>query len=223
MFKAFIFKEWLKIRWACLAMLAVFVLMLINIVLNVAYNMRFSEPTSYWYNLMFNGRLFYSGVFIYVPALAGIVLALTQFIPEVSASRLKLTLHLPMKENSILLNMAAIGTTALALIYIFTYIFLSSITLIYFPVEMLWSVWLTSIPWFITGFTLYWATGMILIESSWIKRLFLIIISLCFAATLFYLRGYNLYEPSIHLFFLISLFFSISILVSAHRFRKGVV
>jgi len=102
MFKSLIFKEWLKIRWASAAVFLVFLLMLGYIYINTAYYMRFIEPTGMWYNVVIRGMIFYGGLYIYLPLFAGILIGITQFVPEIIANRLKLTLHLPMKENTIL-------------------------------------------------------------------------------------------------------------------------
>lgn len=224
MIKAIIYKEWLKIRWAFYAMLLVFVLTLIYVVLNLDYGIRFSEAHNYWYNVIFRHLMFYSGVFTYVPAVAGVTLAITQFYPEINSKRLKLTFHLPLHEDKAMMAMIAVGSVALTIIYLAGYLMLTIITSIYFPVEILYSVLTTSLPWFLAGYVCYWAVSMIFVEPKWIiKRIALLLLTYGFINQLFYLQGYNLFNQSIHWFILLSLFFSISIIFSAYRFRKGVM
>lgn len=184
--------------------------------------MKFSEATSYWYYVIFRGLKFYLQ-FKYIPFLAGLVVALTQFIPEINMKRLKLTLHLPMRENNILVQMMSVGIVSLILLFALAILILSVITLNFFPVEMLQSVLITTIPWFLAGLVAYFAVSMIILEPLWSRRILLILISYGFISCLFKSYWYNLYSNSLLMFIVLGLFFSTSILLSAHRFRKGVM
>ena len=223
MFKSLLFKEWLKIKWASAAIFVVFMLMLGYIYINTSYYMRFIEPTGMWYNVVIRGTIFYGGLYIYLPLFAGILIGITQFIPEISASRLKLTLHLPMKENAILLSMLSIGTFTLLSIYLISYIILTLISTYFFPVEVLWSLLITTLPWYLAGLVAYWAVVMISIEIKWSIRIALLMVFLGFLNSLFYLDTYNTYANSIIIFILISLCFVFQTFLSAYRFRKGVL
>ena len=223
MFKSVFFKEWLKIRWAAAGVLIAFLLMLAYIYLNTSYYMRFIEPNGMWYNVVIRGMIFYGDLFIYLPLFAGILIGTTQFVPEISANRLKLTLHLPMKENVMLLTMLSIGTTALLIVYVISYIILAIISTNFFPVEILWSLIITSLPWFLAGLIAYWAVAMISIEILWLVRVALLVVFFGFVNLLFYLDTYNTYANSIVIFILLSIFFAFQTFLSAYRFRKGVL
>ena len=103
MIQAIIYKEWLKLRWPVLIMTGIFILLIVKIALSVAYGMRFYEPNTFWNEVIMRGYQFYTDI-KYVPVLAGIVIAAAQYFPEISANRLKLTLHLPLNENKILIS-----------------------------------------------------------------------------------------------------------------------
>ena len=221
MIKALYYKEWLKIRWAFFSITGVFILDLIKIALNISYNIRFMEANNYWYQITILGSLFYLDL-NYLPIAAGIVLAAFQFAPEISADRLKLTLHLPLHENTILLSMISAGLLALSLIFITTYILFILIMLNFFPAQIIYSALLTSLPWFLAGFTGYMAASMIFLEPIWLKRAILILLSASYVDLLLYKSVYNQYEPSILIFALITLFFITAIFYPALRFRKGV-
>lgn len=222
MFKAIIYKEWLKIRWSYIGMAAVTLFVLLYIHLKLSHDMKFSEATSYWYYVIFRGIKFYLQ-FKYIPFLAGLAVALTQFVPEINMKRLKLTLHLPMRENAILVQMMSVGVISLVILFIAAILILSVITLNFFPHEMLGSILLTTLPWFLAGLVAYFAVSMIILEPLWIRRILLILISFGFIDCLFKSYWYNLYVHSLPVFVLLGLFFSTSILLSAHRFRKGVM
>lgn len=222
MLKALVFKEWLKIRWAGLIMFAIFMLLTIKMTLNISYAIRIIGANNYWYDIITRGGLFFSD-FLYLPVLTGIVIAAFQFFPEITENRLKLTLHLPMKENSILMYMTFMGAFAVLLITGFAVIVLSVITLIYFPVEVLDGVLMTTAPWLFSGFVGYFATITVFTEPIWLKRIFFIIISFGFIDALLSPNHYNYFQNALPLFLIVSLFFSITILFSGHRFRKGVL
>ena len=222
MFKAIIYKEWLKIRWCYIGMAAVTLFVLFYLHLKLTHDLKFSEATSYWYFVIFRGVKFYLQ-FKYIPFLAGLVVAFTQFIPEINMKRLKLTLHLPMRENKILVQMMSVGVVSLLLLFLVAILVLSIITLNFFPIEMLGSVLLTTFPWFLAGLVAYFAVSMIILEPLWIRRILLILISYGFINSLFKSYWYNLYTDSLPIFILLGLFFCTSILLSAHRFRKGVM
>jgi hypothetical protein len=223
MINSIFFKEWLKIRWATAGILIAFLLMLGYIYLNTSYYMRFMDENGMWYNVIIRGMIFYGDLFIYLPLFAGILIGTTQFIPEVSANKLKLSLHLPLRENMILFWMLVIGTSTLIILYIICFILLSLITSVFFPVEVLKSVIITSLPWFLAGLVAYWSVAMISIEILWKIRVVLMIVFFAFANLLLYLNIYNSYKNSIWIFVILSLFFAFQIFLSAYRFRKGVI
>ena len=126
MIRALFFKEWLKIRWAVLAMLGLFLLAVVIIALNLSYDLRVRNANGYWYNVIIRQMIFYN-LLAYIPSLAGIVIGITQFYPELSARRLKLTLHLPLPENKILFTMISFGVSTILLLYVLVYVILRSI------------------------------------------------------------------------------------------------
>ncbi len=223
MFKAIGYKEWLKIRWAALGIIIAFILVFINTALTLSYIVRTSDPNLYWNNLIFRMSLYYS-LLKYLPLLAGIIISFFQFFPEISENRLKLALHLPLNEKSIILNMVAFGTTTLLAIFLFIILLFTLMILYFFPVEFLYSFLITTAPWFLAGLTIYWLASSIFVEPMWLfRRLFLILISIAYISLLYASKGYNNFEVSIHWFFLISIFLSVSILISTARFKKGVI
>lgn len=222
MTKALLYKEWLKIRWAALIMLGISLLVIIKIALNIAYGIRFYEANAYWYEVIIRGFLFYEDL-MYVPLLAGTVIGIAQYFPEMVDKRLKLTLHLPLPENFIFLYMVFIGTLALIVLFTISQAIVSMITINYFPVQVLRSVWLTTFTWYLGGFVGYWAAAMIFVEPVWLKRILLIMISYSLYSTLIYGKDINQYQYSWHWFLILSLTLSIASLYTGNRFRKGVM
>ncbi len=223
MFKALGYKEWMKIRGAVLIAAITFLLVFINTALSLSYIMRTGEPNLYWNNLIFRMSLYYSFL-EYLPLIAGIIIAFTQYFPEISENRLKLTLHLPLNEKSIVLNMIAFGTLVLLALFLFTIFLFALLILHFFPKEFLYSFLITTAPWFLAGLTVYWLGAAIFIEPIWLyRRIFLIVITLAYIMLLYAPKGYNNYAVSIHWFAILSLSLSVSALISTARFKKGVI
>ena len=221
MVQALIFKEWLKIRWAGLISLTVFILFLIKTTLSLSYGIRILGANNYWAEIFTRGSLFF-GDLLYLSALTGIVIAAFQFFPEITEKRLKLTLHLPMPENTIILYMVLFGTVMVLSVVGVALMLLSIITIIYFPVEVLWAVLLTTWPWLLSGLVAYFTTITIFVEPIWFKRLMFMVIGVSFIGALLGPDKFNYFEQSIPTHTLVSLLFSLMVLFSAHRFRKGV-
>ncbi|MBD3224264.1 MAG: hypothetical protein GF313_06005 [Caldithrix sp.] len=223
MIKALLYKEWLKMRWGVLSMLLLFVINIVYIILQLDYTMRMYEAHQIWYNTFIRGMLFYSGTLVYLPFLSGLVIAILQFYPEVSDNRLKLTLHLPMTELGITLLMIGFGTAILILTYWVAYALLTLLTTIYFPMELIFSMWITSLPWFLGGLMVYWMVTAIFIEPAWkFRRILLIILAYFLVQPLITVYNYNAFAHSLTKFFILSLLTFPLFFISLDRFRKGV-
>ncbi len=197
-------------------------LILIKIGLNLSYYIRILQANAFWYQVIVMGGMFFQN-FVYLPSLIGLVIGFTQFMPEINSDRLKLTLHLPMKENAILLYMVGYGTVMLFLLFLSTYLLFSLLVAYFFPFQLVKAVWVTLAPWFLAGFVVYWATSAIFVERIWLKRIIIIIIAALFVQTLLYSSTYEIYRYSIGYFFIFSVLWSIAILYTGYRFKKGVM
>jgi hypothetical protein len=219
MYKALLFKEWLKIRWAFWGMTLFSLLVLTYILLNVAYDMEYLTPKGLWGYVILLNFPFFTDI-QYVPLLAGIVLAFAQFMPEMNSSRLKLTMHLPAKENSMLIQMISIGFFLLLALFLMIGIIIGIISGIYFPSEVVAFVIDTSFPWLASGLAAYFLTATIIIEPLWSRRLILIPFALGFIDLFL-----NLGSPHFNLqaFFLLSaLLTSVLVLFPAYHFKRGI-
>lgn len=221
MIKALIYKEWLKVRSAVYILIAIYIAIDIKIALEISYQIRFAEANNYWYQVIVMGKLFFKDLVFY-PALVGLVIAFAQFMPEISASRLKLTLHLPLKENFILLFMVGFGASILILINFIGLGIFSIITFRIFPWELLLHTWITIYPWLLAGFAIYWAGAAIFVEPIWLKRIFLIVFSIGYLFFLFYNSSFSMYLHSWYWFTLTTILLITSILYTGQRFRRGV-
>ncbi len=112
MFKSVVFKEWLKIRWVLIILSLISVIAVGNIFLKVQHNITFNEANKYWYLILFQNHQYFRYL-KFVPLITGLAIAVAQYIPEIMNKRIKLTFHLPVNENKILIMMLGFGTISL--------------------------------------------------------------------------------------------------------------
>lgn len=221
MLKAIAFKEWLKIRWTFLAMVVVCIGMTVNIALDLGHLMTMERPMNVWSYVILMQYPFYNSL-RYIPLLVGCAIAVAQFMPEVIQSRLKLSLHLPLGENQVLLWMAGYGGCVVAGLLLLEMLAMVGVTLAYFPKEVMQSMVLTMAPWFLAGLGGYFLTAAIVVEPRWVRRVLLILLAYGFLDALVLRVAIKAYAPSFLWFVLLAVLTTIGVVLSGHRFRKGV-
>ena len=219
MYKALIYKEWLKIRWAFWGMTLLSLLVLTYILLNLSYAMELMTPGGLWGYVILLNYPFFSDI-QYIPVLAGIVLAFAQFSPEMNSSRLKLTMHLPVQENTLLLQMISIGFFLLLGLFVLMLILLGAVTAHYFPAEVVSFTLNTCFPWLMGGLAAYFLSATVIVEPIWSRRLVLIPFALGFI-DLFVSTGNPHFQLNVF-FLLAGLLSSVLILFPAYHFKRGI-
>jgi len=219
MYSALIYKEWLKIRWAFFGMTLLSLLAVTYIALNLAYYTEFMTAKGFWGNVILLGFPFYTEM-KYLPVLTGIVIAVVQFAPETNASRLKLTLHLPVKENKLLLQMTSFGFMLLAALFIMLTMLLWIAIGKYFPAEVVAFVLNIWFPWALAGIAGYFLTTAIIVEPVWARRLIMIPFVLGFVDLFFDIGNES---AELNLFLIIfSLLTATLVLFSGYHFKRGI-
>ena len=220
MHKAIFYKEWLKIRWAVGLFLLLGVIVLVNIFLNVRYGVRFMDAHDYWYRIIIQGAN-YAASLKYIPLLVGVGLGVAQYYPEVVNQRIKLTFHLPIRENKVLLIQHGFGLCCLLLVYALYLLIFVLGSAYYFPAEVIQMQLQTILPWFLGGLAAYSLTGLIMLEPLWLYRVLYAIIAYGFVSQ-YYLQAVPMaYSRVLWVFAVLSLVTVIVVLFSGYRFRKG--
>jgi len=163
---------------------------------------------------------------MYIPLATGLLLAIVQFFPEINSSRLKLTLHLPMKENKSLLIMQWYGLSLLICLFILDSVIISIFALMYFPLEVIIMYLIVSLPWFLAGLTGYIFISIIFIEPSWSRRIFYGIIGVGFVSwyyDTFTPMGLKfIFSKSYPYFIIFTILLTPIILLSGNNYKKGI-
>lgn len=220
MWNSIIFKEWLKIKWFVLGLNLIGVLAISYVFLSLRHDMEFYAPNKYWFSILFMGNVFYN-LIKFIPLIMGLIIGVSQFFPEIVDKRIKLSFHLPLNENSLLLKMMAFGALALIASYTIFYGFLLLSSSYYFPYEIIKMVAYTTIPWFIAGLSIYFWTALLVFEPIWKYKVAYGIIGYFFINIFFVSCDQITIKPILFNLIGLTVISSIALLFSAFRFRKG--
>lgn len=222
MWKSVVYKEWLKIRWFTLIFVGLGLLAVGNLFLKVQHDFTFSTAPGYWYQILFQNHQFFNyGLFKFIPSLGALAIALAQYFPETVNKRIKLTFHLPINENNVLLIMMTTGATCLlaaclAMVGLFT-----GLSTLFFPAEIIRASLISITPWFLCGFAIYFLTALIVLEPVWKYRLLYLLVAGTFVPVYLESAATGGYAPALPILVLFTVVLSISLLFSGYRFRKG--
>lgn len=218
--KAICYKEWIKTRWYLLLATLLVAAFTGYSLLQVSRVIEFKGAVHLWAVMLERDAVFID-LITYIPLLAGLLLGLFQYVPEMQQSRLKLTLHLPYPHYRMVAAMLLYGTAALAVVYAVS---LGMVALRFETAvarELTHRVLLTALPWYLAGWAAYFLTAWVCLEPAWKRR----ILNLLVAAGLLRIyflapapEAYNAFLPGLTLF---TLLLSLLSLLSVYRFKTG--
>ena len=220
MIQAIYYKEWHKSRWAILIILLLFIGILTYSFITIAQNLRVNSADNVW-DMIIQKGIYYFGQVKYIPLLAGTLIAITQFVPEMINKRLKLTLHLPLSENKIMLAMLSYGVIHLCVIFLLSYSAIFIGTKYFFPSEIAHWNTIVTFPWYLGGIVAYLVTTWICIEPVWKQRVFNSLIAVCILALFYFDAAPKAYSPSLIYLVIITLLSSSFSFLSLIRFKDG--
>jgi len=157
----------------------------------------------------------------YIPLLAGVLLALVQFMPEMHRKCLKLTLHLPYPQLRMVNLMLLFGLLALCTCFIANYLLMFGYLQSIFAPELYSRILLTALPWYIAGFAAYLLISWICLEPAWKRRIINLVISILLLRVFFLApapEAYNGFLPWLALYTLLTASLS---WLSIARFKAG--
>ena len=215
MIKAIFYKEWICLVAALfLAGFTAYALLRVQRVIT------FKGAAHIW-EVMLEKEVVFIDILQYLPVLLGVLLALVQFIPEMTHKRLKLTLHLPFPQRKMILLMMGVGLAALAVLSAVQAFVLWCYFHTLLAPELVSRILLTSLPWYLAGLALYPLAAWVCLEPTWRRRVadILVAVGVC---RLFFLsetpQAYDGMLPWLLALLLCVLFFP---LLSVYRFKQG--
>ncbi len=219
--KKILYKEWIKTRWV-LGIVVLSAILLHWYVFSKIGRALTSVGAEHIWDVIVNRNVFMFSEFLYFPILSAIIFSLFQFIPEMLQKRLKLTLHLPLKERTIILWILGYGVISLFAIFLVQWIAFIYSMHIHFPNEILISSLITLAPAYLSGFVVYFMVVAIAVEPSWKMRIVLSLIGIGMVRVFFlsnFPESYRYLLPYLPLVAFIAILFSV---LSIFRFKTGV-
>lgn len=221
MFRALFYKEWTKTKRIILLAATVFAGAIAYCFINTGQTFRVEGSVQAWGNVILKDADVLPSIIRWLPLLAAVAIAFTQYIPEMTNKRLKLTLHLPLPETRIVSGMLGYGIIVLLSVYLAACLILAAGMSLYYPREIMGAMLCKSAPWFSAGMAGYFLAAWICLEPVWRQRIFNAFISVC-ALSLFLTEAPSgAYAPLMPVLILL-VFFSYGFpFYAAARFKEG--
>jgi hypothetical protein len=218
--KSIYYKEWIKIKRVFSASLVLGILALSFIFIKVRHDILFSDAAGYWYSFLFRGSPYYT-LLRFLPLVTGLGIAIAQYFPETVDKRIKLTFHLPVRENEILIRMHFFGAASLTALFVLFYTIFITGSSIFFPSDIIVPALISITPWFLGGLATYFMVALILLEPVLLYRVLFGIVGAGFVSFFSLRAGIGGYKPILITLSALTILVSVVILFSGYRFRKG--
>lgn len=221
MIKAILYKEWIKTRYLFLLLAVISVAFIAYCQLRISKVVSLRGAAHLWEILLSRDHTFHETM-RYVPLFSGVLFALFQFVPEMQQKRLKLCLHLPLRQNKIIGSMLGFGVSLLIALFVTTYLIIFLYLHRVLAPELITRVMLTMLPWFVAGVAGYAFVAFTVLEPTWRRRLLNVLAGVAYTRV-FYLSNYaEAYNRVIVWLLLITLALVGLSFLSVARFKDGV-
>lgn len=220
MLKAIFYKEWIKTRWYFLFAILVTTGFAAYSMLRINRVAQFKGVEHVW-EVMLQRDVIFIDLLQYVPLLAGILLALVQYIPEMHHKCLKLTLHLPYPQLRMVAAMLFSGAALLFICFLCNFLLMVIYLQSILPYELQKHILLTALTWYIAGFAGYLLVAWICLEPSWKRRIINIAVSVLVLKIFFMSstpEAYNSFLPWLIIYTILSASLP---WLSVSRFKAG--
>ena len=218
--KMILYKEWLKTRWVLLGIALVTAALTAYCFLNLTKVVQIRGAELLWGALVHKETVL-TEILRFVPAIAGALLALSQWIPEIQRKRLKLTLHLPYSQTGMLAMITVYGLVALTVLFGLQALASAWAMGTWVPAELVTRILRTMAVWYMAGWAAYLFTSALCLEPTWRMRVVVLLVA-AGVLRLMFLSGvpeaYNGFFPWMFVYVLLSggLLFS-----GVARFKEG--
>lgn len=200
--KAIFFKEWIKTRGLFFIALLVSLCFAGYVMMRINRVITFKGADHLWAILLSRDTVFIE-LLQYLPLIIGALFASSQFIPEMTQKRLKLTLHLPYPQQRMILLMLLAGVAQISIVFLLQAASLWIYLQQHIASEMVSRILLTATPWYICGYTAYLLTAWICLEPTWKLRIVNLLIAAGIVRIFFLLdkpEAYNSFLPTLIIF-----------------------
>ncbi len=175
--------------------------------------------TELWSQILLKETIFFTPV-KWVFVFSGIWFAAFQVAPECSQRRLRLLFHLPVNHHALLYIIPAVGLSLLALLFLFASCLFWGVSCANgFPSEMTLPMYITIIPWFLTGMTSWCAVAATIADPSRARKICLALAGYGYFVLLTSTRGFAALDIPAYTLLCIPWLFALN--ASALRVKEG--
>jgi len=220
MVKMILYKEWLKTKGFLFGALGALALLLFYCLLSVIKTAQINGIETLWELVLEHNQVLVETL-KYFPLALGALLAVTQYLPEISRKRLKLTLHLPCSQNKTVFVMYGYGLIVLTAFFALISIVIYAVLNHYLAAELVNRVFATVAVWYLAGYAAYLSGCAICIEPTWRMRAVLMLMTAALLLLLFISgtpEAYNRILPGLFIYVLCG---QLLIFHSIKRFKEG--
>lgn len=214
-----IYKEWIKTRWFALVALLAGLAAVIGIVTGVIGGMR--ADAAFYLSQLLTGREQFFSLFRFVPLLAAVLIGVSQFLPEVTDKRIKLSLHLPLSPVCVVYTMVLYGVALLSAVLFCCLALFTASTALYLPGEVIAAALVTMTPWILGGMTAYFWIAMMAMEPVGKFRFFYCVVAYLLVSIFMKKIAIGNVQTLLPVFVVLTGISSVSVLFTARRFNKG--
>lgn len=187
MLRAIFYKEWLKLRLFWGLAVVVHIALIGYLLLSLRSTLLSSGVVETWATMIGRDVLMINQL-AYFPLITGVCLALCQWLPEMQAKRIRLTLHLPIDNQLSIGAMLGCSFIGLCLLFGLDAVLLAGFGQVWLPRELVWRTFLTCLPWYLGGLIGYNIVSWWVLEPQWkIRCVDMLIgaplVALCFLTT----------------------------------------
>ena len=218
--KMILYKEWLKTRgfiWGALGALA---LLVFYCLLSIVKTAQINGTDTLWV-LILDREYTMVETLKYFPVALGALLAVVQYLPEISRKRLKLTLHLPYPQKKTVFTMYGYGLLILLAFFALMSLIIFFALRHYLAAELVTRVFATVAVWYLAGFAAYLWGAAICIEPTWKMRAVLIALLAALILLLFISATPEAYNRILAGLFIYILCGQLLVFHSIMRFKEG--
>ena len=163
---AIFYKEWIKTRWYFLLAVVTTLGFTGYCMLRINRVIEMKGAAHVWEVMMQRDAIFID-MLQYIPLIAGVLMAIVQFVPEMQRKCLKLTLHLPYPELKMTGNMLFSGLVLLLVCFASNFLLMEVYLSGVLAHELKNHILLTALTWYLAGIS-----GYLLIITVLLLRIF---------------------------------------------------
>ena len=219
MISSILLKEWLKLKYFFTGVLVLNIGVCLKIYFDIRGLMLSEHPEMIWHEAIHLHNVFFKDI-IFFPLATGLILAAAQLVPEISRRRMRISLHLPLHRDLLLVLSVVAG-----LLFFLTVVGMSAALIyftirIWFPYEVSMTVLTTMGPWVLAGILGYLGGAAVLLEPFKTRKIFLAIVFSLIISAMYTGVGYGWMSPAMpYLVWLVPLFL-LSVFNSGQRFQQ---